>query len=134
MATEVIASLSEISTRAGSGASGSVVSARSGFSLSELGGFQFAMAQAEQARQQQSQAAGLRALEGFMRPLEVIDNEAASLGADARAINASDVEMSPSEMVTFSMRCHEYMFHCQLTSNAANRTSDGLQQLFRQQG
>jgi len=25
------------------------------------------------------------------------------------------------------------MFHCQLTSNIANRTADGLQQLFRQQ-
>jgi hypothetical protein len=37
-------------------------------------------------------------------------------------------------MVMLSMRCQEFMFHCQLTSNIANRTSDGLQQLFRQQG
>jgi len=41
--------------------------------------------------------------------------------------------MTPGEMVMLSVKCHEFMFHCQLTSNAANRTSDGLQQLFRQQ-
>jgi hypothetical protein len=37
-------------------------------------------------------------------------------------------------MIMLSVRCQEFMFHCQLTSNVANRTSDGLQQLFRQQG
>ena len=41
--------------------------------------------------------------------------------------------MSPGEMVMLTVRCQEFMFHCQLTSNIANRTSDGLQQLFRQQ-
>ena len=32
-----------------------------------------------------------------------------------------------------TVKAHEFMFHCQLTANVANRTSDGLQQLFRQQ-
>lgn len=41
--------------------------------------------------------------------------------------------LTPSEMVLLTVKCHEFMFHCQLTSNVANRTSDGLQQLFRQQ-
>ena len=41
--------------------------------------------------------------------------------------------MTPGEVVMLTVRCQEFMFHCQLTSNIANRTSDGLQQLFRQQ-
>ena len=41
--------------------------------------------------------------------------------------------MTPGDMVSLTMRCQEFMFHCQLMSNIANRTSDGLQQLFRQQ-
>ena len=46
---------------------------------------------------------------------------------------ASGSEMTPGEVVDLTMKCHEFMFHCQLTSNIANRTSDGIQQLFRQQ-
>jgi hypothetical protein len=41
--------------------------------------------------------------------------------------------MSPSMMVNLSVRAQEFMFHCQLTSNIANRASDGVAQLFRQQ-
>jgi hypothetical protein len=36
-------------------------------------------------------------------------------------------------MVMLTVRCQEFLFHSQLTANVANRTSDGLQQLFRQQ-
>jgi hypothetical protein len=32
------------------------------------------------------------------------------------------------------MQCQEFMFQAQLTSNIANRSADGVQQLFRQQG
>jgi hypothetical protein len=31
------------------------------------------------------------------------------------------------------MRSHEFLFHCELVANVANRSSDGMQQLFRQQ-
>lgn len=31
------------------------------------------------------------------------------------------------------MQAHKFLFQSQLTSNVANRTSDGVQQLFRQQ-
>jgi hypothetical protein len=36
-------------------------------------------------------------------------------------------------MVMLTVKCHEFLFHSQLTANVANRASDGLQQLFRQQ-
>lgn len=41
--------------------------------------------------------------------------------------------MLPSEMMQLTIRSQQFLFHCELTSNVANRTSDGVQQLFRQQ-
>jgi hypothetical protein len=73
------------------------------------------------------------AMKGMFSALEQVNAEAASLGAHARAAEAKGVDLTPGEMVMLTVRCQEFMFHCQLTSNIANRTSDGLQQLFRQQ-
>lgn len=42
-------------------------------------------------------------------------------------------EPTPGEMMQLTVKCHEFLFHAELTSNVANRTSDGVQQLFRQQ-
>jgi hypothetical protein len=55
------------------------------------------------------------------------------LSNDAGLAQAAVREMSPGQIVTLTVRCQEFMFHCQLMSNIANRTADGLQQLFRQQ-
>lgn len=73
------------------------------------------------------------AMKGMFGALEQVNAEASNLGALARAAEAKGVDLTPGEMVMLSVRCQEFMFHCQLTSNIANRTSDGLQQLFRQQ-
>ncbi|MGQ3096340.1 MAG: hypothetical protein ACT6RP_23025 [Roseateles sp.] len=73
------------------------------------------------------------AMQRLVQPLEHINAEAASLGRDARAAAASGQALTPGELVNLTVRCQEFMFHCQLTSNIANRTSEGLQQLFRQQ-
>lgn len=67
------------------------------------------------------------------KPLDYINNEAAEIVDYAKNAVASGNELTPSEIVMLTARSHEFMFHCQLTSNVANRTSDGLQQLFRQQ-
>jgi hypothetical protein len=75
-------------------------------------------------------SAGVQAL---MKPFGHLDAQAASLSAKAARFVASGSEMTPGDMIMMTVRSHEFMFHCQLTSNAANRTSDGLQQLFRQQ-
>jgi hypothetical protein len=73
------------------------------------------------------------AMQRLVQPLEHINADSASLGRDARAAAASGQELTPGELVNLTVRCQEFMFHCQLTSNIANRTSEGLQQLFRQQ-
>lgn len=61
-------------------------------------------------------------------------NGAASKIEDlSRAMSASATEMTPGQMLEMTMQCHQFLFQSQLTSNVANRTSDGVQQLFRQQ-
>lgn len=72
-------------------------------------------------------------MEAVFRPLDQINGEAARLSELAQAAYDEGRALTPSEMVLLTVKCHEFMFHCQLTSNVANRTSDGLQQLFRQQ-
>jgi hypothetical protein len=68
-----------------------------------------------------------------IKPLDYINTEAEDIVNYAKSAVASGNELTPSEIVTLTARSHMFMFHCQLTSNIANRTSDGLQQLFRQQ-
>ncbi len=73
------------------------------------------------------------AMKGVFDRLASIDGQAQRLADDAKAAELSGSEFTPGEMVMLSVRAHEFMFHAQITSNMANRTSDGLQQLFRQQ-
>jgi hypothetical protein len=100
-----------------------------GASLTDFGGFERALARLE-ARPLEGPSA---AAKHFMKPFEHINNEAAQISADAQVAKAEGREMTPGEIVSMTVRCQEFMFHCQLVSNIANRTSDGLQQLFRQQ-
>lgn len=74
-----------------------------------------------------------QALKGVMTTLEGVNSQASNLAAHAKAAEAAG-GMSPGEMIMMTVRCHAFLFNCQLTSNIANRTSDGFQQLFRQQG
>lgn len=73
------------------------------------------------------------ALKGMFTSLDRVDGEAKSVAQYAEAASASGKQMTPGEVISLTMRCQEFMFHCQLTSNIANRSSEGLQQLFRQQ-
>lgn len=71
--------------------------------------------------------------EALFAPLEYINEEAGALVEYAQNAVASGNELSPSEVVMLTARSQEFMFHSQLTANVANRTAEGLQQLFRQQ-
>lgn len=100
-----------------------------GVSLTDIGGFERAIARLEA----QHVSGPSKAAEQFMKPFEHINTEAVRISEDANAAKAAGRDMSPSEIITLTVRCQEFSFHCQLVSNIANRTSDGLQQLFRQQ-
>ena len=76
----------------------------------------------------------LPALRGMLGTLDKVNGEAKSVADYARSVEGTGGELTPGEVVQLTMRCQEFMFHCQLTSNIANRSSEGVQQLFRQQG
>ncbi len=73
------------------------------------------------------------AIKAMFTQLEKVNGEARNVADYAQAASLKGSDMTPGEVVNLTMKCHEFMFHCQLTSNIANRTSDGVQQLFRQQ-
>ena len=104
-----------------------------GASLSDFGAFERALAGAAQRIEGRPVAAPSQATQALFRPLEHINEEAGLLSRDAKQAAAAGRELTPGELVNLTVRCQEFMFHCQLTSNIANRTSDGLQQLFKQQ-
>ncbi len=114
-------------------AGGAPVQVGYGVSLSDLSGFQQALASVGARLEAQPVSAPSETAKQLLRPFEQINNEAVKLSAEASAAQANGQNLSPGEIVALTMRSTEFAFHCQLTANIANRTSDGLQQLFRQQ-
>ena len=107
------------------------------FSLTDLSRFDAAAARAggqAPAAQPPASAASSPTMKQLMKPFEHLSAEASQMQAKAGALSAKGSTLTPGEMIMLTVRCQEFMFHCQLTSNVANRTSDGLQQLVRQQG
>jgi hypothetical protein len=104
-----------------------------GVSLTDIAGFEHALAGAGARLETRPIAATSETAKQLMKPFDHINVEATKLSADASAAQAAGIEMTPGEIVMLTVRSQEFMFHCQLTSNIANRASDGLQQLFRQQ-
>lgn len=78
-----------------------------------------------------AQAEDGQALARFVDPLLSLNRHSAALG-EAADVTGADA-MRPGELLELTMRSHEFLFHCELVSNVANRSSDGVQQLFRQQ-
>jgi hypothetical protein len=104
-----------------------------GLSLTDLGHFEQALQSSQTRLEAQPTAQPNATLQAMAQPLEYVNNEAASLAEQAQSAQSAGAGITPGAMVMLSVRCQEFMFHCQLTSNVANRASDGVQQLFRQQ-
>jgi hypothetical protein len=68
-----------------------------------------------------------------MNMLQGLNGSAESIGTAAAHIKTSQSAMTPADMLAMTTRAYEFLFHCELTSNVANRTSEGVQQLFQQQ-
>jgi len=109
------------------------VQAGYGVALGDLSGFESALARVGARLEARPVQATTEAARQLMRPFDFINTEATQLAAEAHNAQAGGASMTPGEVVMLTVRCQEFMFHCQLTSNIANRTSDGLQQLFKQQ-
>ena len=121
--------------QAGGGTAGAWPTLQAGYavSLTDLSSFQQALSQAASRLEARAVAPASPAVKALFEPLQHLDAEATSLSSHARAAMQAGQSLTPGEMVMLSVRCHEFLFHSQLTANVANRTSDGLQQLFRQQ-
>jgi hypothetical protein len=104
-----------------------------GASLTDLSAFNQSLAGASGRLDARPLSSPGQTMQALFKPLEQINNEAASLSAHAKSAVAAGNTLTPGEMVMLTVKCHEFLFHTQLTANVANRTSDGLQQLFRQQ-
>lgn len=65
--------------------------------------------------------------------LQNLNGRAEGLGSKTLSLGSRDGALTPGDMLMMAMKAHEFLFHCELTSNVANRTSDGVQQLFREQ-
>ena len=103
----------------------------------------FAAAMERNGAVQPSGPAEVGAVQAAQKPSEGMRNVLAAFdrlngGADgiralADKLAANPADASPGQIIQMTMQCHQFMFQCELTSNVANRTSDGIQQLFRQQ-
>jgi len=115
------------------GAATGHVQAGYGVSLSDFGSFQQALGQAGARLEARPVGTASEAVKVLSAPFDHINTEANQLSAAAQAAKADGGAMSPGDMVMLTARCQEFSFHCTLMSNIANRTSDGLQQMFKQQ-
>jgi hypothetical protein len=68
-----------------------------------------------------------------MSQFDSLNGKATQLGKLATAMRHSSKDMTPGQVVDMTMKCQELVFQAELTSNVANRGSDGVSQLFRQQ-
>jgi hypothetical protein len=75
---------------------------------------------------------GSSAAAALLNPLLGLNSDSVQLAQQADKA-ASLEELKPSALMELTMQSHEFLFHCELVSNIANRSSDGVQQLFRQQ-
>jgi len=71
-------------------------------------------------------------LRSVMVMLQGLNGRAASLGEVAAQFEGAQ-RLEPGDILQMTLLAQEFLFHCELTSNVASRTSDGVQQLFREQ-
>ena len=105
-----------------------------GVSLTDIGSFEQSLNKAE-ARIELSQkvVAPSAAQDAVMKPLDSLNIEASEIASYVKTAIESGNELTPGEVVMLTAKSYQFMFHSQLTANIANRSSEGLQQLFRQQ-
>src|SRR5262245_60312778 len=133
MTIEAAAISAPIGAASTAGAATGHMQAGYGVSLSDFGSFQQALEHAGARLEARPVGTASEAVKVLSAPFDHINTEASQLSADAQAAKADGGAMSPGDMVLLTARCQEFSFHCTLMSNIANRTSDGLSQMFRQQ-
>ncbi|WP_266167808.1 hypothetical protein [Dyella subtropica] len=78
----------------------------------------------------QELSAGFKAV---LNQFDSLNGHASQLSKLADAMRSSGRDLAPSQIIDMTMRCQEMVFQAELTTNVANKSSEGVQQLFRQQ-
>jgi hypothetical protein len=73
---------------------------------------------------------GMRAL---LSTFENLNTGADKISAMSHMLTSTGADPTPGQLLQVTMEAHKFLFKAELTSNVANRTSDGVQQLFKQQ-
>jgi hypothetical protein len=94
--------------------------------------FQQSYARANANQDATAASANAPSAASILNPLLGLNTQSMQL-AERAGQAAAQNELRPSQLMMLTMRSHEFMFHCELVANVANRSSDGVQQLFRQQ-
>jgi hypothetical protein len=128
----------DISAAAAQPASAAAMPGTSAATVFDVAHFDAAYATAPTPAQSTAQAPKVSASEtdGFrsvMVMLQGLNGRAESIGTAASQNMTSQSRMTPADMLAMTTHAYEFLFHCELTSNVANRTSEGVQQLFQQQ-
>jgi hypothetical protein len=131
----------EITGAAGAGGAGMARPAAGGFSLNDVARFEAAMSgggAAAVGAVAPAVAAGpismlnSETLKAFFDPLNRINSAPDRMLAASEKL-AANPDAGPGDMLMTMMSVQKFVFECQITSSVANRTSDGVQELFRQQ-
>ncbi|MBL4866600.1 MAG: hypothetical protein JKY67_09525 [Pseudomonadales bacterium] len=72
-------------------------------------------------------------LDGVVNMLKALNGSSDLIGTDALKVASPHKDLTPGEMLQITVKTHEFLFQSEMTANVANRTSDGIQQLFKQQ-
>lgn len=104
-----------------------------GASLADVSSFEGSLSSAERMATLNAERVGEMTKAAF-EPLDLLNREAVAIGDYAEKAMASENTLTPGEIINLTMQSQKFMFHSQLISNIANRSADGIQQLFRQQG
>jgi hypothetical protein len=67
----------------------------------------------------------------LLSPLSNLGAGSSALAQQTGAIGSG--AFKPSDVMELTLRAHEFMFRCEVTATVANRSSDGIQTLFKQQ-
>lgn len=131
----------EITGASGAAGAGMARPAAGGFSLNDVARFEAAMsgggggavgAVAPAAAAGPISMLNNETLKAFFDPLNRINNAPDRMLAASEKL-AANPDAGPGDMLMTMMSVQKFVFECQITSSVANRTSDGVQELFRQQ-
>jgi hypothetical protein len=115
-----------------------------GFSFNDIARFEASMSEQTSLRASATQQissthlydkAGFlnsQSLQAFLTPFDKISSSSQNIMGNSELLAASP-DASPGDLLMTMVSIQKFMFECQMTSSVANRTSDGIQELFRQQ-